>query len=212
MGITLNAGSGGSVVETAQRSGTDHRQIIEMGYVPTYWALTGALTGTASRFQFVLYTNNATAIVHVRKVVVLYHSSALVTGAFSGPWTQRLRTGLTTAPSGTGGLTISNFDSNDTLPSSITSFSNPSTVQAGGTTKDFSLFLPQPDEVKLSTLDAPTMTGLNEYAGLTIFDFSSLGPNAKPLTLRQNQCYEIQQDATAGTIQPLRILCIFSVV
>lgn len=211
MPTTLNAGSGGEVVETVNRNGsTDERQVVEFGYVPTYFALTGALTATASRFQFVLYNNNATAIAQVRKVVLLYCSATAVGGAFSGPWTQRIRTGLTTAPTGTGGVTVFSFDSGDTLPSSITAFSPPGTSPAGGTSKDLSVFLPQPDEVVITTLNAPTMASVSEYCGLTIYDFSSLGPNAKPITLRQNQSYEIQQDATAGLIAAYRLLCIFS--
>lgn len=213
MPTTLNPGTGGEVVETVNRNGsTDERQVVEFGYVPTYWALTGALTFTASRFQFVLYNNSSLgAIVQVRKVVFLYSSAvAVTTPVVSGPWSQRIRTAPTTDPSGAGSLTIQTMDSADTLPANITAFSSPGTPQAGGTAKDLSTFIPQPDEVKLTTLDAPTMASMNEYSGITLYDFSSLGPNAKPITLRQDQCYEIQQDATAGTGAAYRILCIFT--
>lgn len=208
MAVAITAGSGTNI-ESFQRSGTDHRCVVELGGLPTFWALTGALVATASRLQLVLYNNNATALVAVKKVVMLYPSSAPVTGVFSGLWTQRIRVGPTVDPAGNT-ISIFSFDSADTLPSSITAHVAPTTTPSGGTTKDLHLFLPQPDEVKLSTLDAPTLFSGQSFGGVTLWDHQELGPNSKTITLRQDQSYEIVQDAVAGTLQALRLLVFFT--
>lgn len=207
----LNPGTGGDLIKSRD-DGTRKIQIVEIGSVPTFWTLTGALTFTASRFQFVLYNNNATNVVEIRRIVYLMPSTAAVTGAASGPWTLRRRVGPTTDPTGTGGISIFGMDNNDSLPSSITAFVNPGTPQAGGTTQDFSTFTPPCDEVKPAgtTIDPSTQAASYDFCGMTLYDHTQFGNNAKPMLLRQDQVLEIQQNATAGTGNSPQILCVFS--
>jgi hypothetical protein len=176
------------------------------GSVPTFIALTGISSFAASAFHFVLFNNNATAIVKVMLVVFL-PTTTVRTGAMSGDWTLRHRRAPTTAPSGAA-VTIESLDSGDTLPTSITAHNKPTTSPAGGTTHTFNILKPQPDEIKLTTLDAPGMMALFPFGGLTIFSAQALWPG-KGIVLRQDQDLELQQDGTAGTGEG-RILCIFT--
>lgn len=215
MPLTINPGSGGEVLETENRNGlTDERTVWEHGALPTYWALGTSLAGLANRFFFVLYNNSSLgAIIQIRKVVWIPTGTAAVTSLSPGLLTQRVRISPTTDPTGTGGLTINSFDSADTLPANITAFSTPSTVPAGGTTMDLLDTYFQADELKpasASASDAPTTVSFAEYGGVTLYEHNQLGFNCKPITLRQDQCYEIQQGATSGVTSTYRVLCIFS--
>lgn len=210
MAVVVTAGAGTNI-ETFQRVGSDHRQVLELGGLPTFVIVSNLITGAANRFQFVIYNNNATAKVQIRKVVYIPNASAAVTGILASPFTQRLRIAPTTAPSGTGGATIQSLDSADTLPASISAFTNPSVSPAGGTTNDLSLFQTQADEVKTTPLDAPSIIGGYSFCGTTLFG-SNIGFNMKDLTLRLNQCYEIQQGATAGTTSNGLIFVVMTVI
>ena len=180
----------------------------------TFWVLTGNLTFTANRFQLVVYNNNASALVKIRLLIMMPVSAAAVTPVATSIWTLRRRTGPTTDPTGTGGLTVLSMDTDDALPSSITAFSTPGTAPAGGTTQDFSAFLPPGEELKPiggATLLDPTTQGqiAHRFMGFSLYDASAL-PGCKPLTLRQDQTFEVQQSATAGTATVYRLLCIFT--
>lgn len=183
------------------------------GADPTFWTITGSLTSTASRFQFVLYNNNATAVVRVKRLSMMPVSATTVTTpVFSGPWTLRVRTGPTTDPTGTGTLTVVPFDSADSLPSSITAFSTPGTAPAGGTALEYMTFLPPPAQlIGTSTTVNATTNAFTSRGALILYE-SYAHDFSKPLTLRQDQCLEVQQDATAGTLTVYRIHCVFTAV
>lgn len=180
------------------------------GADPTFWCLSSNLTATASRFQFVLYNNNATAVVRVKRLALLPVSTVAVAGAFSGPWTLRVRRGPTTDPTGTGGITIQTFDSADSLPSSITAFSNPSTSPAGGTTHDYIQVVPPCEELIGTATTVNSTTNAFTARGGTILYQSLDNDWGKPLTLRQDQCLELQQDATAGVLTAYQVHCVFT--
>lgn len=180
------------------------------GADPTFWCLSGNLTSTASRFQLVLYNGNASALVRVKRVALLPVATATITAVFSGLWTLRVRRAPTTDPTGTGGLTIQSFDSNDSLPSSIAAYSTPGTAPSGGTTHDYLSFIPPPDELigTTTTLNATT-NAFTSRGGLILYQ--SLDYDwAKPITLRQDQCLELVQDATAGTVTTYQVHCVFT--
>lgn len=213
MGVTLNTGSGGSVAETVELSGTDERDELEAGYAPTYCALTAALSlVTANLFHFVLFNNNATALVCVHKVVWIPASSVSSIPSSSGILTARLRISPTSAPTGGSGASIQSFDSGDTLPSSISAFSGLTSTPAGGTTLDLLPYFGNPDRIELGTLTATTLASTCEFSGRTIFETNQLGMHTKPLLLRQNQCFEVQQAAAANASTTFQTLCIFSVI
>jgi len=180
------------------------------GADPTFFCQTGSLTSTASRFQFVLYNNNASAIVRVKRVALIPISSTTVTTpVVSGPWTLRLRRGPTTDPSG-GTLTISSMDSADSLPSSISAHSAPTTSPSGGTTHDYYSIIPGAIQLGVtSSITNSTTDSLSRRLGFILYSHDELD-YGKPLTLRQDQCLEVQQDATAGTMTNYRIHCVFT--
>ena len=212
MPITLNPGSGGEVLETVNRVGTDERTVWEHGSVPTFFALGPANNVvTGDTFHFVLYNNSSTAIVQIRKIVwVPVSPTSNVPGAVA-PMTQRIRVSPTTAPSG-GSVTIHSVDSADSLPSDITAHSVPTTAPAGGTTKDFLPWVAHPDRVEISSKTATTVQASFEFGGMAIYESNQLGLNVKPLTLRQNQCYELQQSTAPTVSTTFRVLCICTII
>jgi|WetSurSiteA1Bulk_404760.scaffolds.fasta_scaffold19981_3 hypothetical protein len=151
----------------------------------------------ANKQHVVIYNANATAVVRIRKVI-WKPTTGTRTGAVPGYWYTWRRVGPTTPPVG-GLITPWPSDTNDSLPASITCHNGPTTPAAGGSLQTFGTFTPQADEQKLTTLDAPTMAALFEGAGMTIYDASWGGPGVKPVSIRQNQTYEVVQTATPGT-------------
>lgn len=181
----------------------------DIGADPSFWVISGALVPTANRFQFVLYNNNATAVVRVKYVIMMPVSAAVVSSTDPSEWILRKRIGPTTDPTGTGGLTINSFDSADSLPSSITAFSNPSTVPAGGTAQDCMSIIPGTWELQgTGTITTSSMNAFTSLGGYVIFDAGS--NELCPIVLRQDQCLELQQSATAGTETVYRIHCAFT--
>lgn len=181
------------------------------GEMATFFALTPVSAFATNKFHFVLF-NNAGATTQalalkVRMVIVLPGQSG-VTGALPTVWTLRRRESPTTAPAG-GTVVAGSADSAQVLPSSITIHNAPTTAPAGGTSVTFNEFIPQADEQKLTTLDAPTWMGLLPWGGLTVYKACDI-PGTHPIVLRANQSLEIQQSATAGTGN-CRILCVFTV-
>lgn len=162
----------------------------------------------ANRQQAIIYNTLSTHIVKIRKVIYLPDAVAR-TGALSGLWYVWRRVNPTTPPAGTV-EPVAPHDTAYSLPSGIYTYSNPSTPANGGTLQTFTVFVPQPDEIKLTTLDAPTMSSLLDGCGTTIYDANWGGPGTSPITIRQNQTFEIVQTATSGTGY-FRLLIIFSV-
>ncbi len=181
--------------------------------LPSFIFQTPVSAWGASKFHFVLYNGAALAtgqsmILKVR-LLVYQPGVAAVTGTISGPWTVRRREAPTTPPSGAGGLTPFLCDSAQPLSAGIGAWNAPGTPPAGGTSVTLFQWIPQPDEVKVSTMDAPTMASLGLFGGQVIYSADLLKP-ARPLILRPGQTCEIQQDATAG-VGGGRIVCVFTV-
>src|SRR6185295_9414722 len=145
------------------------------GADPLFWCLSGNIAPSANRFQFVLYNNNATAVVRVRRVIMVPVGTAVVASTNASPFTLRVRTAPTTDPTGTGGLTIQSFDSADSLPSSITAFSNPGTAPAGGTTLDYWAFIPPTWEMMgTATSTTPSTDCFTQLGGLVLYESAEL--------------------------------------
>lgn len=182
--------------------------------LPSYVALTPVSAFGANKFHLVLYNGAATAtgqalIVKVRLLVVL-PGLAAVTGAAPSVWSLRRRSAPTTAPSGAGSFAVTALDSSAPLPAIVTAWNAPGTPPAGGTVAIVNEFVPQADELKLTTADAPTLAALfSGWGGLVVYRASDVCP-ARPLTLRAGETLEVQQSATAGTGN-CRILCLFTV-
>lgn len=182
--------------------------------LPAFAALTPVSAFGASKLHLVLY-NGASAttsqglLARIRLVVIL-PGLAAVTGAASSPWNLSRRNAPTTNPSGTGGVTVGLFDSAQALPAGIGVWNAPQTAPAGGSLTTFLEFLPQPDEQKVSTADAPTLAALySGWGGQVVYRAADVWP-ARPLTIRPGQTLEVGQGATAGTGN-CRVLCIFTV-
>ena len=181
--------------------------------LPTFSVLVGLSSYGANKFHLVLYNGVPTStsqglLVKIRLLVVLPGTTA-VTGAVSGPWSMRRREWLTTAPAGTGGLTLVPHDSAQALPTGIGAWNAPQTAPAGGTVSVIWQGIPQADEQKVTTLDAPTMASLQPFGGLTLYSADKLR-SARPLVIRPGQTLEVQQDGTSGTGN-CRLLCLFTV-
>jgi hypothetical protein len=179
---------------------------------PTFLAYTPVSALAANKFHLVLYNNAPIAtsqnlLAKIRRVIV-QPSQTVVTGVLPSVFQLSRRTGLTTAPSGAGSFAAALMDSAQSLTPNIGLWNAPAVAPAGGTLTLFNEFTPQVDELKLSTLDAPTMAGLEPFAGQTVYDSFSVRPS-RPLTIRPGQTLEIQQGATAGTGN-VRILVIFT--
>lgn len=183
------------------------------GDLPSFVALTPVSSFAANKFHLVLFNGAATTtgqccVIKVR-LVVLIPGLATVTGVAPSAFTLRRRSAPTTAPSGTGGIAIASTDSAHPLPTVVTAFSPPQTPPAGGSVAIYNEFVPQADEVKLSTADAPTMATLQVWGGQTIYRAADVYP-ARPLTIRAGETLEVQQSATGGTGN-CRVLVVFTV-
>jgi hypothetical protein len=192
--------------------GVPWRSIEEENGLPTFFALTSASALAANKFHLVLFNNAAGAtsqamVVKIRLVVMLPGQGG-VTGVAPSVFTLRRRESPSTAPAG-GGLTVSASDSAQTLPTTITVHNAPTTAPAGGTLVLFNEFVPQADEQKLTTLDAPTMSSVLPWGGIVVYRHGDT-PGLKPITIRPNQTLEVQQSATSGTGN-CRVLCVFTV-
>lgn len=181
--------------------------------IPSYLALTPVSAFAANKFHFVLHngasiTLGQSFVVKIRLVAILPGLSA-VTGAAPSVWTLRRRQALTTPPSGTGGIVIASMDSAFVSPSIITNWNAPSVSPAGGTLVTINEFVPQADEQKMTTADAPTLGAMfSNWGGQVIYRSADAYP-ARPLTLRAGETLEVQQSATAGTGNA-RVLCLFT--
>ena len=181
--------------------------------LPTFIVQTGVSAYAANKFHLVLYNGVATAtgqslVVKIRRLV-WQPVPTVATGVLSGPWTAGRREGLTTAPAGTGGLTPTLMDSAQALPTGISAWGTPGTLPAGGTVRPVIAFVPQGDEIKVSTLDAPGRAALADFGGVTVYDAGALR-SCRPLVIRPGQTFEVQQDGTAGTGNG-RLICVFTV-
>lgn len=180
--------------------------------IPTFFALTGVSAYAANKFQFTLYNgagSTAAGLLLKIRLLVILSGVAAVTGAAPSVWSLRRRENPTTTPAG-GTITVVSTDSAMALPAGISAHNAPTTSPAGGTTSTFVEFVPQADEQKLSTLDAPTaLNVLNDFGGQIIYRAAFI-PGCQPLTIRQGQTLEVQQSGTAGTGN-CRVLCVFTV-
>ena len=70
-------------------------------------------------------------------------------------------------------------------------------------------FVPQADEAKLTTLDAPTSAAVGTWGGVVVYRAAD-SPGLRPLTIWAGETLEVQQSATAGTGNA-RVLCLFTV-
>ena len=179
----------------------------------TFFTLTPVSAYAANKFHFVLFNNAPIAtsqglVVRIALVVILPGVTA-VTGAAPSVWTLRRRENPTTAPSGAGVVVPSAADSAHVLPTQIGCWSAPGTAPAGGTLVPFIEFVPQADEQKVSTLDAPTVSALFSQSGGQVIYSAGNIVGSRALTIRPNQTLEVQQSATAGTGN-CRVLCVFT--
>lgn len=181
--------------------------------LPAFTALTPVSAFAANKFQFVLFNGQSTtlgqACVIKIRLVVFIPGLAAATSVAPSAWTLQRRQGLTTNPSGAGSFAPALMDSAMAIPTGISAFNAPAVSPAGGTTSVFSSFFPQADEVKLSTLDAPTMASLAPFGGQLVYSADALRP-ARPLTIRAGETLEVVQTVTGGTGNG-QILCVFTV-
>ena len=181
--------------------------------IPSFSAFTALSAYAANKFHFVLFNNApvATSQALILKVhlVAILPGTTVVTGVVPSVWTLRRRENLSTAPAG-GIVTPVSADSAHALPAQVTCHNAPTTSPTGGTLVPFLDFIPQADEQKLSTLDAPTVSALFSHCGgQVVYHAKDLG-TVRPITIRPNQTLEVQQSATAGTGN-CRVLCVFTV-
>jgi hypothetical protein len=175
---------------------------------PTFTLTSPVSAFAASKFHLIIVNTSTATLVKVHRIVIQPITTA-VTGALSGPWALRRREGVTLGNLGGNVITPVSHDSADALPSGIAAYNAPLTAPTGGTLRDLGFVQPQPDEIKLSTLDAPTMQGLYDGGGLTVYDSRLGGAQTKALRLRPNEDLELQQDATAGAGN-VRVFAIFT--
>lgn len=179
------------------------------GTDPTFWALTGNLTPTANRFQFVLYNGASSAIIRVKRLTMIPIGTAVTGSTNASVIKVRVRIGPTTDPTGTGGLTIQSFDSADSLPSGIVAFSNPGTIPAGGSAVDYWPFIPPTWELMgTGTVTTPSTDAFTNLGGLVLYESAEL--LSAPITLRNDECLEVVQGTTAGSFTVYQMHCIFS--
>lgn len=196
-------------------TGVPIRAVEQMeGLLPTFTVLTGVSGFAASKFHLVLYNGvsgtTGQSLVVKPRLVAVKPGQAAVTGAVSGTWTLRRRRSPTTPPSGSGGLTPVPHDSAQLLPAGIGCWNAPGTAPAGGTLETFNQFVPQADEQKLTTLDAPTASAVfGDWAGLVVYRQDAIKP-ARPIVLRAGEALELQQDGQGGTGN-CQVLCVFTV-
>jgi len=175
--------------------------------LPTFFFLTPESTFAASRFHLVLFNNTTGYLIRLLLLLFLPSTTAR-TGALPSAFTLRRRVSPTSNPAG-GNVTAVAADPDDALNSLITGHAVPTTAPAGGISQDLLPFFPQPDEVKLSTLDAPTFASVQPFCGQAIYNANAFRP-ARPFIARPQQTIEVQQSATAGTGQG-RFLAVISV-
>jgi hypothetical protein len=177
--------------------------------LPTWVVMTPVSGYAVNKFHFVLYNNTTFYIIRIRLLVYKPDITA-VTGALPSPFTLRRRKNPTTAPVGGLVTPIAVDTAQVALPSGITAHNAPTTAPAGGTAEDILVYQPQADEIKLSSLDAPTFASLLPFGGAPIWKANEFAP-ALPLILRPGEVLELQQGgATAGT-GSCRILAVFTV-
>ena len=169
---------------------------VSLNILPTFSALTGVSGFAANKFHFVIFNNSSFYVVRLQFLIHKPHSTT-VTGALPSEFVLRRRLAPTTPPGG-GLVTAVGSDNQDSLPAAITIHSAPTTSPAGGTLQDLLTFIPQPDEIKLTTLDSPTFASLQPFSGAAIYDANKFSP-AIPLLIRPQQTLEVQQGTTAGT-------------
>lgn len=175
----------------------------------TYSALTGVSAFANNKLHFVLHNANASGwAIQIMRVVLLPQATA-VTGALSGEWTLRRRAGTTTAPSGTGGVSIVAMDTATPLPAGISAWNSPQTGPAGGSLESILTGFPQSEEMKSATLDAPTMASLQPFGGVSLYDGTAYGAGS-PLTLRVNETLELVQGT--GNVGNVRVFSLFHLV
>lgn len=165
---------------------------------PTYVAFTPVSGFAANKFHFVLHNNGGAlgqALAVKVRLVVWQPGTTTVTGASGGLFTLRRRSAPTTPPSGSGSFAPVALDSAAPLPPAVACYSPPGVAPAGGTAGVVNEFTPQADELKLSTLDGPTMASLGEFGGQVVYRQYL---NSRPLVIRSGETLEIQQGATAG--------------
>lgn len=177
------------------------------GY-PSFRVITPLSAFAASKFHLVLHNDGAAGRILRLQLLVLLNDTAAVVGALSGIWTLRRRVGPTTPPSGAGGIAPIADDPVDAISAGIGAWNAPGTPPAGGVLETLHLFYPQPDEIKLTTIDAPTQEAGYEFGGRIIYDAARIR-DAKPITIRGSQTLEVQQDATAG-LGNVRVLAHFT--
>lgn len=187
------------------------REVVEG--LPSFVALTAQNSYGANKFHFVLHNNagvntGQSLIVKPRLVAVLPGTASL-TGSLPSPWVLRRRSSPTTPPSG-GAIAIGSLDSAVPAPSVLQAFGTPTIIPVGGTLTTFNEFVPQPDEQKMTTADAPTLSAIfSKWGGQVIYNSRDIYP-ARPITIRAGETLEVQQSGTAGTGNA-RILCLFTV-
>jgi hypothetical protein len=164
--------------------------------LPTFLILTPVSAFAASRYHLVLY--NGTVNHKLRLLLLVAQPQVtVVTSVISSVWDLRRRVSPTTLPAG-GSVVPVPLLSTDVMPAGVTCHNIPTTAPAGGTATLLYPYLPQADEIKLSTLDAPTWASLLPFGGSAIYDANRFRP-ALPIILLPGQTIELQQSATGGT-------------
>lgn len=177
---------------------------------PTFFALTPLSAFGANKFHLVMHNNGGTlgqSLLLKVRAVIWQPGPAVVVGATGGLFTLRRRTAPATPPSGAGSFAATALDSATPLPSAVVCYNGPAVSPAGGTATTINEITPQPDETKVSTADAPTLAGQDDFGGQIVYRQL---PNTRPLTIRSGETLELQQSATAG-LGNGRALVVFTV-
>jgi len=163
--------------------------------LPTYFLLTGESAMAASKLHVVAFNAAGSSIVVRVRMIVCKPTAGVVTGAISTALTL-YRRALTNTPVGSGSSAVAT-DTADATLSAFNVLIALTTNPTGSASTAYTNFIPQPDEVKLSTLDAPTMASMQDFGGVVIYDHARL-KGTKPITLRAAQSLEISQTGSAG--------------
>ena len=180
---------------------------------PTFIAITPVSAFGANKFHLVLFNAApplSQSLVAKIRLVAIRPGQATVVGVAPSDWMLQRRSGPgITNPSG-GILTSARTDTAMNNPPAIQLFNAPTISPSGGTVEVFNQFVPQADEQKVSTADAPTLAAaLSYWGGQVVYSSNEIG-QTRPITIRSGEMLEVVQSAIAG-LGNAQVLCVFTV-
>ncbi|MDW8042589.1 MAG: hypothetical protein RMJ75_07320 [Nitrososphaerota archaeon] len=165
-------------------------QTLQAELFATYSAAVVASAAAADRHHLVIFNGSGSGrVIRVQKVVVSCETTAAVTGY---PMGFRLRR-VTTAGAGGTAVTVASMDTTDpSLPSAVTVWTNPTTAPT------------------LGAVVAVVAINPEDTGGHSTEVLYERGANQKPLTLRENEGFTVQQYSNAG-VGSINVYAIFTV-